>query len=343
MRSRKGSRGIEMIVDLRELADAIKRCERPLLTGHIMPDGDCIGSVLALALLLEGQGKQVMAVSPDPVPLVYRFLPGIERLAVGAPPAVFEPDAFIMLDCSDPERVGPDLVKYLDKPGVTVINVDHHVSTRPYAHYNYIDPGAAAVGEIVYDLSFVLGASITHEVATCLYTAIFTDTGSFRYDNTTSGTHRRVARLIDQGVSPAEVNTAIYEERRLESIRLLHAALGSVELNPSGQVAWASLTTEREAALGATDEDGEGIINYVRMINGVEVAALFRETKPSVFKVSLRSKRYVDVSALAQEFGGGGHPRAAGCTISGALDEVVEAVIRAAETRVAEDSDDRRA
>jgi len=332
-----------MVSDLRELAEVIGRCERPLLTGHIMPDGDCIGSVLALALMLEGQGKSVRAVSPDPVPQIYRFLPAIERVSVGVPPAGFEPDSFIMLDCSDPERVGPDLAVYLDKPGVTAINIDHHVSTRPFAHYNYIDPGASAVGEIIYDLSFELGAPITYEVAASLYTAIFTDTGSFRYDSTTSGTHRRVARLIELGVSPSEVNTAVYEERSLESIRLLHATLGSVERTPSGLVAWASLTIDQEAAVGATGEDGEGLINYVRMIKGVEVAALFRETEPSVFKVSLRSKRFVDVSALAQEFGGGGHPRATGCTISGALNEVTEAVIRVAERRLAEDSDGRSA
>lgn len=324
------------MADLRELADALRRCRRPLLSGHIMPDGDSVGSTLALARMLELLGQQVTAVCPDPVPAIYRFLPGAEFMVEGEYLKDSGFDGIVLLDCSDPERVGPHVASYLDKGDRMVINIDHHISTPPYGNLNYIDPKAAAVGEIIYDLSFVLEVPITLDIATCLYTAIVTDTGSFRYESTTSGTLRRAAHLVDTGVSPSDINTLIYEERPLSSIKLLHAALGSLRLSPSGRVAWMSLTSAMEKDLNASGDDAEGIINYARMIEGVEIAILFRQVEPGAFKVGFRSKRFADVSALAQVFGGGGHPRASGCMMSGDLADIERAVVEAAEKHIAE-------
>lgn len=323
------------MTDLRQVADALRGCRRLLLSGHIMPDGDSVGSTLALARLLEAGGKLVTAVCPDPVPAMYRFLPGAEGLVEGKDLQDTGFDTVVLLDCSDPERVGPHVAPYLERPGLPVIVIDHHISTPPYGDLNYIDPRAAAVGEIIYDLSFVLGVPISPEAGTCLYTAIMTDTGSFRYENTTAGTLRRAAHLVDLGVSPAGVNTAIYEERPLAVIRLLHAALGTLTLSPSGRVAWMSITSAVEKDVGARGEDAEGIINYARMIAGVEIAILFRQVEPKAFKVGFRSKHFADVSVLAQQFGGGGHSRAAGCTITGDLAEIEPAVVRAAENSLA--------
>lgn len=319
------------MVELRELAEALMRSRRLVLSGHVMPDGDSVGSTLALARLLELSGKEVTAVCPDPVPAIYRFLPGVELMVEGKFFSDEDFDTIVLVDCSDPERVGPHVGPYLNKGDRMVINIDHHVSTPPYGDLNYIDPKAAAVGEIIYDLSFVLETPISADIATCLYTAIVTDTGSFRYENTTSGTLRRAAHLVEIGVSPADINTLIYEERPLSSIKLLHAALGSLKLSASGRVAWMSLTSAVERDLCASGDDAEGIINYARMIQGVEIAVLFRQVEPEVFKVGFRSKRFADVSALAQLFGGGGHPRASGCMMSGDLAEIERVVIEAAE------------
>lgn len=319
------------MADLRQVADALKRSRHPLLSGHIMPDGDSVGSTLALTRLLELKGKRVTAVCPDPVPAIYRFLPGVEHLVEGKHLRDTGFDTVVLLDCSDPERVGPHVAPYLEPGDRKVIIIDHHVSARPYGNLNYIDPGAAAVGEIIYDLSFILETPISPDIATCLYTAIMTDTGSFRYESTTAGTLRRAAHLVDIGVSPADINTAVYEERPLSSIRLLHAALGSLRVSASGRVAWMSITSAIEKDLDAAGEDAEGIINYARTVEGVEVAILFRQVEPEAFKVSFRSKRFADVSALAGLFGGGGHSRASGCTITGDLARIEPTVIRAAE------------
>jgi len=325
---------------LKEIAAELRRVKRPVLAGHVMPDGDSIGSTLALGLILEKLGVAATLVSQDEIPANYRFLPGTDRIHVGRVPDGHY-DALIALDCSVPDRLGPAVMPLLSQPGIRVINLDHHLSAIPFADLSYVDPAAAAVGEIVFDLAELLKVALTPEIAACLYTAILTDTGSFRYENTGPDTHRRVARLIEHGIDVAAISTKIYDERPVAVIRLLHLVLGTLRLSKCGRIAWLKLTRSMEAASGSGQADAENLINYTRTIKGVEVGLLFREMPDNQIKVGFRSKRRIDVSQLAAAFGGGGHPRAAGCTLPGSLAEVEMQVVAAVEKAVAEACDGR--
>ncbi|MEW6540141.1 MAG: bifunctional oligoribonuclease/PAP phosphatase NrnA [Bacillota bacterium] len=324
---------------LAAVAAELKRAVRPVLAGHVLPDGDSVGSTLALGLMLEQLGKKVRMVSQDPIPPMYRFLPGVAQIRVGTVPDA-DYDCLVTLDCSSPERLGTDIKPLLSRPGLRVVNIDHHISTGRYGDLNHIDPAAAAVGEIVFDLAEPLGVEISPEVSVCLYVAIATDTGSFRYENTTAGTHRRIARLIEMGLDAAAVNTRIFDEKPLAAIRLLHRVLGTLALSAGGRIAWLKLTRAMEAESGE-EADVEDLINYARRISGVEVGILFRELPEGQIKVGFRSKRAVDVAALAAVFGGGGHPRAAGCRLAGELAEAERLVLGATEKVVAEALDGR--
>ncbi|MBO8128819.1 MAG: bifunctional oligoribonuclease/PAP phosphatase NrnA [Peptococcaceae bacterium] len=297
-----------------------------------MPDGDCLGSVLALGLALEKMGKKISLLSADPVPSIYHFLPGSDRFMsqVEAPDRY---DLLVTLDVSSPERMGETLSPLLTA-GLITLNIDHHASTPPFANYNYVDANAAAVGEIIFDLIGLMGVQMDRNIATCLYVAIMTDTGCFRYEHTTAATHLRAAKLIEYGVSPAQISTAVYEQKSITSLKVLAAALDTLQVSNCGRVAWMTLTPAVEQTLNVSDEDVDGIINYARAVQGVEVAVLFRYVSPDKCKIGFRSKTCVDVAALAQEFGGGGHPRASGCVINGdcanladrVIDKAVEAV-----------------
>ncbi len=324
---------------LAAVAAELKRAARLVLAGHVLPDGDSVGSTLALGLMLEQMGKKVRMVSQDPIPLMYRFLPGVAQIHTGTVPDA-DYDCLVTLDCSSPERLGADIKPLLSRPGLRVVNIDHHISTGRYGDLNHIDPAAAAVGEIVFDLAEPLGVEISPEVSVCLYVAIATDTGSFRYENTTAGTHRRIARLIETGLDAAAVNTRIFDEKPLAAIRLLHRVLDTLALGAGGRIAWLKLTRAMEAQSGE-EADVEDLINYARRISGVEVGILFRELPDGQIKVGFRSKRAVDVAALAAVFGGGGHPRAAGCRLAKELPEAERLVLDATEKVVAEALDGR--
>lgn len=321
-------------------AAELRRAARPILAGHVVPDGDSVGSTLALGFMLEQLGKTVQMVSQDAIPATYRFLPGVERIHVGSVPEA-DYDCLVTLDCSTPERLGPAVQPLVSRPGIRVLNIDHHISTGPFGDLNHIDPAAAAVGEILFDLAGPLGARITADVSVCLYVAIATDTGSFRYENTTAETHRRVARLMETGLDTAAVNTRLFDERPLAALKLLHQVLGTLSVRAGGRVASLRLTRAMDAEYGE-EVDAEGLINYARRISGVEVGILFRELPEGQIKVGFRSKRAVDVAALASAFGGGGHPRAAGCRFEGELAEVERRVLDAAERVVAEAFHGRR-
>jgi len=310
------------------VAAAIAASRHVLITGHVMPDGDSIGSVLALKLALESTGRQATAAGPDPVPRLYRFLPGARDYRV-AEAVEEEYDAFIALDCSVPQRLGEGFRKLIHKSAV-VVNIDHHLGTDGFGTHNHIDSKAAATGEIVFDLLEEMNIPLTAEIATCLYVAIATDTGSFQYESTVPETHRRIARIIEAGVPVAEVSTRLYEEKPLVILRLLNAALNTLALTDCGRVAWMTMTLEIMKRTGAEDEHAEGVVNYARSISGVEISLFFREIAPDRYKISFRSKGKVDVNQLAALFGGGGHRRAAGCIVEGKSAEVVALVVEAA-------------
>jgi len=320
--------------DLLPVAGALERARKVVIAGHMMPDGDCVGSVAALGLALRQMGKEVTMALPDPVPELFGFLPEAADFIIGEEALKGEYDAFVVLDCSVPERLG-SLRGLLDRP-LVVVNIDHHVSSREFARYNYINPACAATAEIILDLLDPLGVRITPGIATCLYIGIATDTGSFQYENTTPGTHRRAALLIEQGAPSVWINIMLHEQKPLVNLLVLGAALKTLRLSPCGRVAWISVKRELLDRLKAKDENTDGLIGYARSIRGVEVALLFRELSPGRYKVSFRSKETVDVNRLASLFGGGGHVRAAGCLLEGDIENIVSRVVRATLQEVGE-------
>lgn len=305
------------MADIGAVSEAIKGFGSFVISTHISPEGDAIGSELGLALSLMKMGKKVTVINADPVPEFLRFLPGVGLIVRGD--RITEPhDALIVLDC-EPARTG---LKDLDKaPVKKIINVDHHVTNPKTADIFWVNPDAAAAGEMVYDLLVALGAPIDSDVATNLYTCIFTDTGSFRYSNTDHDALEKSARLLEYGVNTWEIAENVYETKSFGRMKLLGLVLAGMEISEDGRLAWVTVKEEYYKMTGTSAEDTEGFINYARAVSGVEVALLFRETGHGRVKLSLRSKGRVDVSECAKGFGGGGHPNASGAAIEKGLDE----------------------
>lgn len=307
----------------------IRKRETFLITTHVNPEGDAIGSSLALALALSSIGKKVAVYTLDPVPKTLRFLPFSGNVRqVRRVDERF--DAVITVDCGDLERVGflsPDNI-----PGDILINIDHHVTNEGFGTLNLVEE-AVASAEIVYQLIKRLGIAVTAEIATCIYTAIMTETGSFRYSNTNIETFKISQEMVGFGADPWAIAEHIYNRNSMGRIRLLGLILSGIELTGDGKIAWITVKEKMYQETGTTKEDVEDLINFPRSIEGVEVAVLFRESNHD-WKVSLRSNGKVDVSSLALEFGGGGHCMAAGfmikeSTLEDAQKRVIERVARA--------------
>lgn len=295
---------------------------RVLLLGTVQPDGDLLGCQIGLGLALAGAGATVTLAGPHPVPDVFRFLPGAELVQQwDAAPGVF--DLVILADCPDPSRTN-GLLDGARGPATSVVSIDHHPDSKRFAHVNWIDPEASATGELVYDLLTALGLKLTPEIATNLYTSIHTDTGSFRYSNTTARTLRIAADLVAHGACPDVVAGALYEGRRVDDLRRLGELLTRVEVSPDGHVAWLELP---EGSVPEAFLEAEDLVTYPRSIAGVKVAVLLREVGGGRVKVSLRAKGEVNVGKIAAGFGGGGHANAAGCTIAGSLAEARQAML----------------
>jgi bifunctional oligoribonuclease and PAP phosphatase NrnA len=291
------------------------------MLGHVHPDGDVLGTLLALGLALEDHGWTVAYGGPHPAPAVLDFLPGVERYRVlshieGAC------DVAVLTDCPNPDRT-EGLLEQARAVAGRVVNIDHHPDNRRYGDVNWIVPTAAATGELVYDLLCALGLAISPAIATNLFTALHTDTGSFRYSNVTPVTLRIAAALVAAGADPGFVSSALYEQRERKALVWLAEVLGRVQLTGDGRVAWVALPA------GLVPEsfiEGEDLVNYPRSIGSVRVACLLREREGRI-KVSLRGKGDVDVNRIAARFGGGGHRNAAGCTVAGTLDGVTRDVL----------------
>jgi phosphoesterase RecJ-like protein len=305
---------------LRRLAAA----GRVLLVLHVRPDGDSIGSALAMARALHKMGKEAEVVAPDVIPPNLAFVPGAEA-AVGAGQTRGHFDTALFLDCASLDRIGGATAD-LSRAG-PVLNVDHHSSNQRYGEVNYIEPHAAACGEVTYDLIHDLGVALDPDIALGLYVAIVTDTGSFRYQSVTARTHRIAAELLEHGVKPAEVGRRIWDSRTVASVRLEAAALTT--LTVEGELAWMDVTPPMLASTGAAAYETEGLVNVPRSLEGVEVAVLFTDEGAGEVRVSLRSTQRVDVSTIAVGLGGGGHARAAGCTLRMGLEEAHRAVLGA--------------
>ena len=311
--------------DLSEILDVFRKHFSFLITSHENPEGDNIGSQLALASLLRELGKESHIRNADPVPTNLLFLPGSKDISNDLTP-VPSFEVAVVLDCGELGRVGK--VEPLVKKASLIVNIDHHLSNPGFGHINYVDAKAAAVGEMLFDFFSPLGIKIGKERATCLYTAIVADTGSFQYENTSPHTHAVAAMLLQEGIDPSWISEKVFQSRPVSAYRLLALVLSNLTLSEDGRIAGAFLTRDMYQKAGAREDDTEGFVEHLRSIQGVEAAILFFEEEDGTVRVSFRSRGEADVSAAAREFGGGGHRNAAGCTITGKLDEVREKVIQ---------------
>ncbi len=300
--------------DLERVGAELRARDRFLLTAHEGPDGDALGSLLGLHNVLTQLGKDsvmFMAAKEFPLPIEYRFLP-LEEV-FHEPPADMADRTVIFLDCGNIDRMP---VEWLTAGGNDVINIDHHHDNTCFGDINLVEVGASCTAEIVYDLATLLGAKITPEIASALYVGLITDSGKFMYENTNAHTHRVAADLIEAGVDVDDTYRRLYENVPLEKLRLVSRALDGITSHCDGRLAISYITTADYEATGASEEMTEGLIDHLRSIDGVKVAAVIRDLGNrgrAARKVSLRSSAGdVDVSAIARVNGGGGHKRAAG-------------------------------
>ena len=304
---------------LSEVLKQIEQRDRFVLTSHARPDGDAVGSALACGQILRSLGKRAEVVLRDGVPRIYQPLPFADTV-VQAERVNGEYEAAIILECDSVQRTRLEGLE-----DHFLISIDHHLTGRPFAHVNWIDPQAVATAELVYRLAREAGAKISPEVATCLYTAVLADTGSFMFEGTNEHTFELARELVMAGADPARCARSIYFGHSTAKMRLLGAALSN--LHRDGTLAWISVTQEQMERSRAKEEDCEGLVNYALSIHDVQVAAFFRELPDGRYRVSLRSKGDINVATVAESFGGGGHKSASGCSLPGPLSSAVEQVI----------------
>jgi phosphoesterase RecJ-like protein len=314
---------------LRAIAAQLKKDESILLTCHIMPDGDSIGSLLGLGLPMLSAGFNVTMFSADEVPERYKFLQGTDKIETGK----LSKQNFakvLALDCSDHLRLKPIWEQIKD---IFIINIDHHPTNNFFGKINHVDAKAAATGEIVHALLEEMRLEPDLSAASALYVAISTDTGSFKFENTTARTHQVAAQLLAAGVNPKDITPLVFDLRPRRAVFILREALVSLKFSEDGKIAWLTLTEKEMKEAGAKDEDLDGIVNFAKNIEDVEVGLLFREKTDGTVKVGFRSHR-ADVGSIAKTLGGGGHARAAGCSLEGSLENAMQTVLTAVNKEV---------
>ncbi|MFC4077876.1 DHH family phosphoesterase [Salinithrix halophila] len=300
--------------------------ERFLVVSHVNPDGDAIGSTCAVGRILEKLGKAFVLVNASKVPEKFKFLPGAQQIRSLEEAGDMEPfSRVVAVDVADAARMGE--ISPMLTGDAEVLNIDHHVTNDRFGAVNLVIDDAAATAEVLCHLADALGVEWDQPLAECLYTGLLTDTGGFRYSNTTHNVMELAARLLGQGVDAAEIADRAIETISRSQLALLRRALDTLAFSESGQVAWMWLTRQDFTEAEAAEDEMEGIVNYARNVAGVDVGILFRETPEGEVKVSLRSREVVDVGELAQSFGGGGHARAAGCTLTGTRKQVEEEIL----------------
>ena len=305
------------------VAQALSERDSFILTSHARPDGDAIGSSLALALALEAVGKRARVVLKDPIPAPYAAFPAIERIERATrtdDPA----DAVVFLECSDPTR--PE-VAGLERP--FIVNVDHHLGNTMYGTVNWFDASAAACGEMVAEIIDALGVTWTQPIAAHLYLALSTDTGGFRYGPISARTFEICRRIAEAGVDTALLSRQIFDNYSLGRVKLTGALLGSMTLHHGDSLAVLAFDDDLLARCGATIDDAEGLVNLPLSAREVVAVALFKQQQAGVFRLSLRSKGSVDVRSVAAAWEGGGHKNAAGCTLTGDFFTLYKAVVAA--------------
>lgn len=308
-------------MSLLSLSSIINENSTFMVASHIMPDGDSIGSLLAMSCILKKLGKKVTCIINDSIPDKYTFLPGVENITREQD---LQFDVLIALDCGDEERLG--LSRGLRNYAKTIVNIDHHKSNSRFGDFNLINEHASSVGEMIYTLTSYFRVSLDYEIAVSIYTSIITDTGSVKYSNTTADSLRILAELVEIGVRPDYISRKVFETKSREYTTLLKMVLDSLEII-NDNIAVISITRDMMQKSKAKEEDTDGMINFAREIKGIEVAVLLREKSENLIKVGFRSNEWCDVSKIAEELGGGGHARASGCNYSGGIDKAKEDVI----------------
>lgn len=306
-----------------DIINVLKESKKVIIMPHVSVDGDGLGSSLALGLALEKIGTSVEVWLEEDIPSVYSFLPGSYLVKVYKGESDLSCECIgtaVALDAGDLPRLGKR-VEIFNNAEIT-INIDHHSTNDEFAKYNFVNTNASSVGEILYQLIKMMGIEFDMDIATCLYVAISTDTGGFRYSNTTSVTHQIAGDLLNSGVNVAEISQKIFDTVSYEKVMLMRAAINSLELFENGKVAFITISDDVMKSTGAKEEECDGIVNIGRNVKGVEVAVMIRTRNDGEVKVNLRSNSYVDVSEIAKLYSGGGHKRAAGCTVKGNIEEI---------------------
>ena len=308
------------------IALAFSKAERALITSHVSPEADNVGSCLAIAHTFRALGKNAKVWLRDGVPDYLKFLPGAEDVSSGPFALEYPYDLLIVVDCGDFERIG-EAKERPQKGASCVVNIDHHATNTRFGDINWIDPEAAATGEMVYLLLRRLCFEASPEVASCLLAAISADTGSFKYSNTTARTFFIASELVRMGAKPEKVGMALHNHYPKEKIFLMGKVFATLELFGKEKISTISVFQEMLKSCGAKQEHTEGFVEILRGIPGVEVACLFRELGPNRTKISLRSNGTLDVASVCGAFGGGGHKMAAGAVFDGPLQEAKERVV----------------
>ncbi|MDI6726000.1 MAG: bifunctional oligoribonuclease/PAP phosphatase NrnA [Smithellaceae bacterium] len=296
------------------VVESIERGKRFLVTSHIRPDGDALGSELALYHVLRGLGKQVVVYNQDEPPENYRFLPGADAIHHTLPP-LHDFDAAFILDCGEMERVGNEGPRIRQIP--TLLNVDHHLSRGEFCDITVNDPSASSTGELLYRIFREMSHRISADAANCLYAAILTDTGGFRYACTEKGTMLAAGELIGYGANPQWLSENIYENNSPVKLFLMKRVLETLDIETDRRIGSLEVRQKACEEVGARPEHTDGLVDLPRSVRGVEVSVLFTETSDGLVKVSLRSKDRINIEPVARTFGGGGHMNAASCRVEG--------------------------
>jgi phosphoesterase RecJ-like protein len=297
-----------------QIVDAVRQKQRFVVASHSRPDGDSIGSQLAFAYAARALGKEVTIVNRDAAPPPLMAFPGVPSIQI-ADSVSGDYDAAVIMECGDVARPG---VAGLDR--YFVINIDHHPGNTGYGAINWFDESAAACGEMVFDLVQALGVPLSVDIATHIYLAILTDTGSFHYSSISPRTFDICRQLLEAGVDPVAVARSVYDSNNMGRLKLFGAVLSAMAIDPSGRIAIVYLDHEMARAAGGTYEDTEGLINLPLTVKEIQSVVFFKQNEGDQYRVSMRSKGDIDIGAIAKDFGGGGHRNAAGCTVTGPID-----------------------
>lgn len=314
-----------------QIIELFKKYKNYIITSHTHLDGDALGSEVAFYHILRQFDKKVRIINQDKVPDIYNFLPGVEEIIYPEKydkekyPKVKPGTILIVLDSSSLDRIGNINIDFTKLE--YIVNIDHHPSNLSFGNFNYIDTNASSVGEILFQLGKDMGCLVDEKIAVSIYTALVTDTGSFRYNNTTINTFRTALQLVKAGANPTKITDYVYNNNNLSGLKLLGKALSCLKIDISSKISWTFVTREMISETQSSDEETEGIVDKILSLKKVQVSIFFRETREGYIKISFRSKGNINVDHFARIFGGGGHPNAAGCHLKGEISQVSEKVI----------------